>query len=140
MVHLVSSWPMTLRINGELGPFVPSHVALLNRARMNQIMERLKKMGESQYITLTRVLFGLESPSPVSTELEDAETQSGELTFFDSTLNDSQKDAICFALASREIALIHGPPGVSLPPSLYDFSTDLKPLSCRLERRIPLLN
>jgi DNA polymerase alpha-associated DNA helicase A len=37
----------------------------------------------------------------------------GNLDWFDSTLNDSQKDAIRFALASREVALIHGPPGVS---------------------------
>ena len=140
MVCIASSWPMTLRINGELRLNGFSNVALLNCARMNQTMERLKKMEESQYTTLARVLFGLESPSPVSTDPKATETQIGELNFFDPTLNDSQKDAIRFALTSQEIALIHGPPGVSLPPSLAGFSTDVEPLLSRLGRRIHLLN
>ena len=69
-------------------------------------MERLKKMDQSEYTTLTRVLFGLDTPTPAS--------QDGlKVEFVDQTLNDSQKDAVKFALASREVALIHGPPGVS---------------------------
>lgn len=36
-----------------------------------------------------------------------------DLDWFDPTLNSSQKEAIKFAMASREVALIHGPPGVS---------------------------
>ena len=81
--------------------------------RMNQTMERLKRMDEKDYTTLIRVLFGLDSPTPLPLNLEDAETGSGSAKFIDPTLNDSQKDAIKFALASREVALIHGPPGVS---------------------------
>lgn len=72
---------------------------------MNWTMERLKKMQESEYTTLTRVLFGLETPTPASSEEEKVE-------FIDQSLNDSQRDAVRFALASREVALIHGPPGV----------------------------
>lgn len=72
---------------------------------MNQTMERLKKMEEREYTILTRVLFGLDTPTPVS-------QVDGEVDFIDQTLNDSQKDAIRFALFSREVALIHGPPGV----------------------------
>lgn len=78
---------------------------------MNQTMQRLKKMEEKDYTTLARVLFGLDSPTPMAQD-------SGEVKFFDETLNDSQRDAIRFALASREVALIHGPPGVSL--QLYE--------------------
>ena len=78
---------------------------------MNQTLERLKRMGEKEYTTLTRVLFGLDPPTPLPSDLE-AVTGVGEVDFIDSTLNDSQKDAIRFALASQEIALIHGPPGV----------------------------
>lgn len=74
---------------------------------MNWTMERLKKMQESEYTTLTRVLFGLDSPTPVSQDEEKVE-------FFDQSLNDSQRDAVRFALASKEVALIHGPPGVGL--------------------------
>ena len=79
---------------------------------MNQTMEKIKKLDESQYTTLTRVLFGLESPSPVSSGSKESEDQIAHLEFYDPTLNDSQKDAIQFALASPEVALIHGPPGV----------------------------
>ena len=74
-------------------------------------MERLKKMEEHKYSILTRILFGIGSPSPVS---EGSADWPKDLSFFDSTLNESQKDAVKFALASREIALIHGPPGVRI--------------------------
>ena len=37
------------------------------------------------------------------------------ITFLDANLNDSQKAAVIFALAAPEVALIHGPPGVSNP-------------------------
>ena len=68
-------------------------------------MTKIEKMEERDYTALTRILFGLDSPNPVAQFPQD-------VNFIDQTLNDSQKDAIRFALASREIALIHGPPGV----------------------------
>lgn len=78
---------------------------LMRCDRMNQTMKKLEKMEEREYTTLTRVLFGLDTITPVSHELEPVQ-------FFDTNLNDSQRDAIRFALASKEMALIHGPPGV----------------------------
>jgi len=75
---------------------------------MNQTINRLGKMKEDEYSSFVRVLFGLTSPSPVDLE------GVGELAWVDGSLNESQKEAIKFALASREIALIHGPPGVSI--------------------------
>lgn len=80
---------------------------------MNQTMTRLQKFEVGEYSTLTRVLFGLDSPTTVPSNLEDPEIGCAAVEFIDQTLNDSQKDAIRFALASREVALIHGPPGVS---------------------------
>lgn len=74
-------------------------------------MEKLQKMSESEYSTFMRVLFGLDSPSPVPADLA-SDPELASIEWNDPTLNDSQKDAIRFALASREIALIHGPPGV----------------------------
>lgn len=71
-------------------------------------MGRLQKMKSDEYSSFVRVLFGLTTPSPVSDELP-------EMEWVDPSLNESQKDAIKFALASREVALIHGPPGVSFP-------------------------
>ena len=80
----------------------------------------MQEMQEAEHSTLMRILFGTESPSPLPTDLEDPEQGAGKVEFFDPTLNDSQKDAVKFALASREVALIHGPPGVcmSFLPSL----------------------
>ena len=80
---------------------------------MNQTMERLKKMEEKDHTTLIRVLFGLESPTLDSLDLKDSEYNSPKVVFIDPTLNESQKDAVHFALASQDVALIHGPPGVS---------------------------
>ena len=77
-------------------------------------MERMKKMEEREYTTLMRVLFGLDSPTPLPADLDNEETGAGKVEFHDTTLNDSQKNAIRFALASKEVALIHGPPGVSV--------------------------
>lgn len=82
---------------------------------MNQTMEKLQRMGESEYSSFIRVLFGLSSPSPVPQNLLTSD-EVGNIEWIDPTLNDSQKDAIRFALASREVALIHGPPGVSDQP------------------------
>jgi DNA polymerase alpha-associated DNA helicase A len=76
---------------------------------MNQTMQRLQRMKPDEYSSFVRVLFGLTTPSPVSGDLVDG---TG-LEWIDPSLNDSQKDAIRFALASKEVALIHGPPGVS---------------------------
>lgn len=69
-------------------------------------MTRLQKMKEEEYSSFIRVMFGLTSASPAE------EVQ--EPNWIDPTLNDSQKDAIKFALGSREVALIHGPPGVNI--------------------------
>lgn len=75
-------------------------------------MEKLEKMEDSEYTNLIRTLFGLSSPSAVAPDPEE-DPAVGKIEWQDPTLNDSQKDAIRFALASREIALIHGPPGVT---------------------------
>lgn len=92
----------------------------LTVCRMNQTMTKLQKMSEAEYTSFIRVLFGLSSPSSVADDLT-ADPVMSKIDWLDPTLNESQKDAIRFALASREIALIHGPPGVctsSTSPSL----------------------
>lgn len=81
----------------------------MSGCRMNQIMGRLQKMSSDEYSGFVRVLFGLTTPSPVPEDLAAALT----VDWIDSSLNSSQKDSIRFALVSREVALIHGPPGVS---------------------------
>lgn len=76
-------------------------------------MEKLQRMEEREYTSLIRALFGLGTPTPVPSDLSAPGSGYENLEFLDPTLNDSQKDAIRFALASGEVALIHGPPGVS---------------------------
>lgn len=80
-------------------------------------MDKLKKMEEKDYPTLMRVLFGLDTPTPISQDFDDPDEELRNLNFIGPTLNDSQRDAVKFALASREVALIHGPPGVSSQPA-----------------------
>lgn len=81
--------------------------------RMSQTMKKLQSMREEEYSSFVRVMFGLSSVSTVSENLTDQDVGEEKLEWIDPSLNDSQKDAIRFALASKEIALIHGPPGVS---------------------------
>lgn len=88
-------------------------------------MEKLQKMGEAEYSSFIRVSFGLSSPWPVASNLAESE-ELGTIEWVDPTLNESQKDAIRFALASRDVALIHGPPGVRRLvsiPFIHDFGT-----------------
>lgn len=105
--------------------------------RMNQTMERLRQMDPRNYSTLLRVLCGLESPTPVSVASKGYESEIGPVEWTDLTLNESQKNAVIFALVSKEIALIHGPPGVSFH-SLFIVSE--KAYWFRQAKRIHLLS
>ncbi|KAK2733082.1 hypothetical protein FQN55_003783, partial [Onygenales sp. PD_40] len=87
--------------------------------RMKQTMIKMESMPESEYTYFMRVIFGHTTPSPVDL------TSIGTIDFFDPTLNDSQKEAIRFALASREIALIHGPPGTGKTYTLIELIRQL---------------
>ncbi|KAK4152435.1 DNA-binding protein smubp-2 [Chaetomidium leptoderma] len=91
-------------------------------------MERLAKMEEREYSAFIRVLFGLSSPSSVP--LDDAEV--GEIEWVDPMLNDSQKEAVRFALASSEIALIHGPPGTGKTHTLIELILQLLKRNLRI--------
>jgi DNA polymerase alpha-associated DNA helicase A len=76
-------------------------------------MSKLQKCTEAEYTSFIRVLFGQSSPTPIPNDLNDPDYGLGDIDFVDLSLNDSQKEAIKFAMLSREVALIHGPPGVS---------------------------
>lgn len=85
--------------------------------RMKETMTRLQKSQESDYTPFIRVLFGQGTPSPVTNDLSEV---IKEAEWISPGLNDSQKEAIRFALASREIALIHGPPGTGKSSSVIE--------------------
>lgn len=77
-------------------------------------MEKMAKMTESDHSHFMRVAFGQTTP------LQPDYEHPGPVEFTDPTLNDSQKDAIRFALAAKDIALIHGPPGTGKTHTLIE--------------------
>ncbi|RDW74426.1 putative DNA helicase [Aspergillus mulundensis] len=87
--------------------------------RMKQTMEKMGKMTESEHTHFLRVAFG--HTTPIQPDYE----ASGPIEFIDPTLNVSQKEAIKFALASRDIALIHGPPGTGKTHTLIELITQM---------------
>ena len=93
---------------------------------MNQVMTRLSKMSEAEYPPLLRVLFGLDSPGTPDV----SKFKSDFLE--DSSLNASQRDAVKFALASPEVALIHGPPGTGKTHTLIELILEMLKLNLRI--------
>ncbi|KAJ4305735.1 hypothetical protein N0V90_001266 [Kalmusia sp. IMI 367209] len=93
--------------------------------RMNQTMNSLQKLSDQDYTPFMRVLFGQGSPSPLPSDLNDPLNPLHKLEWIDPALNDSQKEAIRFALASREFALIHGPPGTGKTHTLIELILQL---------------
>lgn len=81
---------------------------------MNQTMEKLAKMSEADQTHFMQVAFNHTSPLSV----DDGSAESVEFT--DPSLNDSQKEAIRFALASKDVVLIHGPPGTGKTHTLIE--------------------
>lgn len=66
------------------------------------------------------MLFGQSTPTPISNS-----DLNGDVKWHDPTLNESQQEAIRFALASREVALIHGPPGTGKTHTLIELILQL---------------
>lgn len=97
--------------------------------RMTQTMERLKRQEEKDHTILTRVLFGHDSVVPIS---EGSANWPEDIVFLDQTLNDSQRDAVKFAIASKDVALIHGPPGTGKTYTLIELIRQLVARRCRV--------
>ncbi|HNV87235.1 MAG TPA: AAA domain-containing protein, partial [Candidatus Omnitrophota bacterium] len=73
--------------------------------RMSETLDRVLLAENSRLAYLRNVLLGIRKPllgDPVKTDA---------LTFFNPSLNDSQKKAVITALEAMDVALIHGPPG-----------------------------
>lgn len=118
-----------LHIDGRYCPFhrsLNNHFLTDHTLRMNQTMSKLETMPESNHTYFMRVLFSQISPSPADMD------SVGTLDFIDPSLNDSQKEAIRFALASKEIALIHGPPGTGKTHTLIELILQLVRLKLRV--------
>ncbi|KAI8646939.1 P-loop containing nucleoside triphosphate hydrolase protein [Parasitella parasitica] len=79
-------------------------------------LERLQKRCEEGGSSLINVLLGQSDLS---------NTSPTDIDFFDQTLNESQKEAVRFALGSPEVALIHGPPGTGKTYTLVEIIRQL---------------
>lgn len=86
---------------------------------MNQTLTKLLETPVESYSTLQRVLLGLSSSGKPDTNMV------RDITFFDPTLNDSQKEAVKFALGMPELALLHGPPGTGKTYTLIELILQL---------------
>ncbi|KAL7266393.1 hypothetical protein RUND412_011062 [Rhizina undulata] len=89
--------------------------------RMERVMGILKDSGErGGGDQVMRVLFGLSKPSSLRPGWEKTEVR-----WYDEGLNESQKEAVRFALESKEVALIHGPPGTGKTQTLLEIIRQL---------------
>jgi DNA polymerase alpha-associated DNA helicase A len=83
-------------------------------------MNRLQKLTPATTSPLTQVLFNQSTPTPLSPE-----DLSAPIKYTNDSLNPSQQAAIQHALASREISLIHGPPGTGKTHTLIELIQQL---------------
>ena len=100
---------------------------------MLQTLKQLRGQTESQLSNFVRVLFGQSSPAPVPHDAEALSQAAGNPSWINENLNDSQKRAIEFALASQDLALIHGPPGTGKTQTLIELIIQI----LRPERKKP---
>lgn len=88
--------------------------------RMNWALGKLLKTSDEAFSPLQRVLLGLSAPTP-----PDATQLKQDLAFVNDALNQSQKEAIKFAMASPDLALIHGPPGTGKTSTIVELILQL---------------
>ncbi len=111
VVYKVTDQCLTLSFSDELPDHLTGKCNLSKMAnnvtyeRMQTAMVKLEKGQGNENNSLVRVLMGLSKPS------YDASMALPDITFYDSTLNSSQQEAVRFALSASEVAIIHGPPG-----------------------------
>ncbi|KAG5519681.1 hypothetical protein PMAC_001837 [Pneumocystis sp. 'macacae'] len=87
--------------------------------RMSDTITRLKEMKDEEMTLLTKILLGREKPS-LPWRKDEKDSPISDFLLFDNTLNNEQKKAVEFALASKEITIIHGPPGTGKTSTLIE--------------------
>ena len=97
-------------------------VQLVNQITYDRIKNGLEKLKQMEFneksLNLVNVLF--EVFEPTFNESTERKNYIKNLTFFNTELNESQKDAVRFALEVNEIGLIHGPPGTGKTTTIVE--------------------
>ena len=117
----MSSEKIILAVDERKDFDLPERVRLVKLAnsatfdRMDRTLQHLKRvvLPESSATTVTNLplveaLLGLQTPTWTQAD------ESRSVKWFDTNINDSQKEAVRFCLDAEHVACIHGPPGVSL--------------------------
>ncbi len=88
----------------------------ISRIRQRQALEFAKSANNSRLAILREILLGKQIPTFHEKDL---------LYALDLKLNDSQKQAVSFALSADDIAIIHGPPGTGKTTTLIELIRQL---------------
>jgi len=106
----------------------PLRVKLVNNVTYERMLSQMKFLkgtlaqasANSLPLSLTNVLFGKQDPT-----FDDTWEDISSVKFLDPTLNASQQEAVRFALAAEQVALIHGPPGTGKTFTLVELIRQL---------------
>ena len=109
-------------------------VQLVNQITYDRIKNGLEKLKQMEFneksLNLVNVLF--EVFEPTFNESTERKNYIKNLTFFNTELNESQKDAVRFALEVNEIGLIHGPPGTGKTTTIVELILQLVKLGNKI--------
>lgn len=84
--------------------------------RIKEGLERLERFDiKEKSLDLVNVLFDIHKPT-FNYEL----TEKIEINYFNSNLNEAQKEAVKLCLSSNELGLIHGPPGTGKTTTIVE--------------------
>ncbi|XP_059565803.1 DNA-binding protein SMUBP-2 isoform X1 [Myotis daubentonii] len=92
--------------------------------RLKKALIALKKYHAGPAFSLIEVLFGDAAPSPAG--------DTGAPTFYNAALDASQQEAVSFALAQKELAIIHGPPGTGKTTTVVEFILQAVKQGCKV--------
>ncbi|KAG0210152.1 hypothetical protein BGX33_005109 [Mortierella sp. NVP41] len=103
-------------------------IKLANNVTYERMLSQMKFLkGSLSQVTqnslplaLTNVLFGQQNPT-----FDEKWADLSSVKFLDPTLNPSQQEAVRFALAAEQVALIHGPPGTGKTFTLVELIRQL---------------